>query len=230
VVFRLHQRRKADFRHGKPLGKADRLVTWQRPVKKAKPRGMSVAEWKRLPEKLTVRMIRATVGARGFRCRSVVIVTTLLDPIEFPAEKIVALYGDRWTIELRLRDIKTTLGMDVLRGKSPGVVRKEIYMHLAAYNLVRVLMWQAAERYGRDLHRLSFAGAVHRLNAVWPYVMLMEGTERAATLYELVLKWIAEDKLPYRPNRVEPRAVKRRPKEYDRLNRPRQEMREALLR
>ena len=147
VVFRMHQRRKVDFRRGKRLGKDDCVVTWQRPVKRARPRGMSVAEWERLPQTLTVRMIRASVGARGFRCRSVVIATTLLDPVAFPAEEIVALYGDRWTIELRLRDIKTTLGMDVLRGKSPGVVRKEIYMHLVAYNLVRVLMWQAGSRH-----------------------------------------------------------------------------------
>ena len=230
VVFRLHQRRKADFRRGKRLSKDDRLMTWQRPVKSARPRGMSVDEWERLPETLTVRILRAAVGTRGFRCRSVVIATTLLDPVEFPAEKIVALYGDRWTIELRLRDLKTMLGMDVLRGKSPGVVRKEIYMHLAAYNMVRMLMWQAAEQYGQDLHRMSFAGAVDRLNAIWPYLLLLAGTERAATLYDLVLRWIAENKLPHRPNRVEPRAVKRRPKEYARLNRPRHKMREALMR
>jgi hypothetical protein len=122
------------------------------------------------------------------------------------------------------------MGMDVLRGKTADVVRKEIYMHLMAYNLIRCLMWQAAARHGRPLHRLSFAGTVDRLNALAPYLWLYDGTPRAEALYELLLGWIARDPVPYRPNRVEPRAVKRRPKEYDRLNRPRAEMRQTLVR
>ena len=84
-------------------------------------------------------------------------------------------------------------------------------------------------RHGVALHRMSFAGAVGRLNAVTPYLWLFEGTERAARLYALLLRWIAEDLVPNRPNRLEPRAVKRRPKEYPRLTRPRTEMRRALL-
>jgi hypothetical protein len=133
-------------------------------------------------------------------------------------------------IELRFRDLKTTLGMDVLRGRTADVVEKEIYMHLLAYNLIRGLMVQAAARHGCPLHRLSFAGAVDRLNALAPYLWLYEGTPRARDLYDLLLRWIARDPVPHRPNRLEPRAVKRRPKEYDRLNRPRALMREALLR
>lgn len=229
-VFRLHQRRKVDFREGRRLGKDDRLVTWERPKRHNRRRGMSVAEWRKLPLTLTVRLIRANLHVRGFRCRKLLIATTLLDPVAYPAEQIIALYRDRWTVELRLRDIKATLGMDVLRGKTPEVVRKEIYMHLLAYNLVRALMWQAAERHGRGLHRLSFAGAVDRMNAFGPYLQLYQGTDRAVAIYELLLSWIATDKLPYRPDRVEPRAVKRRPKEYDLLNRPRQELRKVLMR
>jgi hypothetical protein len=103
-------------------------------------------------------------------------------------------------------------------------------MHLVAYNLIRCLMWQAAARHGRPLHRLSFTGTMDRLNALTPYLWLYEGTPRAEALYELLLQWIARDPVPDRPNRVEPRAIKRRPKEYDRLNRPRHEMREALAR
>jgi hypothetical protein len=133
-------------------------------------------------------------------------------------------------VELRLRDIKTTMQMDVLRGKSADIVRKEILMHLLAYNLIRALMWQAAQKHGRPLHRLSFAGTVEHLNALAPYLWLYGGTRRSGIVYALLLEWIARDKLPHRPGRIEPRAVKRRPKEYDRLNRPRQELRQALLR
>jgi len=103
--------------------------------------------------------------------------------------------------------------MDVLRSKRPDVVRREIYMHLLAYNLIRWLTWQAASRHGRSLHRLSFAGTVDRLNAIAPYLQLSRGTDRGPALWDLLLRWIAEDELPHRPNRIEPRAVKRRPKQ-----------------
>jgi hypothetical protein len=230
AVFRLHQARPADFRCGRRLGRNDRLVTWRRPTWKARPRGMKRQAWKALPESLTVRLIRFAVDVPGFRSRSITVATTLLDPVAYPAWKIAALYRDRWLIELRFRDIKTTMGMDVLRGKTADIVRKEIYMHLMAYNLIRCLMWQAAARHGRPLRALSFAGAVDRLNALAPYLWLYDGTPRAEALYELLLGWIARDLVPHRPNRLEPRAVKRRPKEYDRLNRPRAEMRKALVR
>jgi len=229
AVFRLHQARPADLRCGRRLGRHDRLVTWPRPTWNARPRGMKRPAWKALPETLTVRLIRFAVDIPGFRSRAITVATTLLDPVAYPAARIAALYRDRWLIELRFRDIKTTLGMDVLRGKTADVVRKEIYMHLVAYNLMRCLMWQAAARHGRPLHRLSFAGTVDRLNALAPYLWLYDGSPRAEQLHDLLLRWIAHDPVPDRPNRVEPRAVKRRPKEYDRLNRPRHEMREALV-
>ena len=112
--------------------------------------------------------------------------------------------------------------MDVLCGKSPDVVCKEIYMHMVAYNLIRALMWQAAQEHHRPLHRLSFAGTVQRFDVMAPYLYLFCGTARADILYQLLLKWIAGDILPFRPNRIETRAVKRRPKEYALLNKPRQ--------
>jgi hypothetical protein len=230
ALFRLHQSRPADLRWGRRLGRHDRLVTWRRPTWQARPRGMRWHEWKTLPETLTVRLIRFAVDVPGFRSRSITVATTLLDPVAYPAWKIAGLYRDRWLIELRFRDIKTTMGMDVLRGKTADIVRKELYMHLLAYNLIRCLMAQAAARHGRPLHRLSFAGTVDRLNALAPYLWLYDGTPRAEALYELLLGWIARDPVPDRPNRVEPRAIKRRPKEYDRLNRPRAEMRKTLVR
>jgi len=229
VVFRLHQRRPDDMRFGKCLGKCDRLVTWQRPKRHNRPRGMSVEQWSLLPEELTVRLLRIAVDIPGFRSSRITVATSLLDPVAYPAARIAALYRDRWLIELRLRDIKITLGMDVLRGKKPDIVRKEIYMHLLAYNLIRCMMWQAAEAHGRNLHRLSFAGSVDRLNSMTPYLWLFEGSDKARRLYELLLHWIAHDPNPDRPNRIEPRAVKRRPKEYDLLNKPRHQMQKELL-
>jgi len=229
AVFRLHHQRPQDFRQGKRLGPNERLVTWQRPTWSARPRGMKRREWKGLPATLSVRLIRFAVDIPGFRARGITVATTLLDPVTYPVRQIAALYRDRWLIELRFRDIKTTMGMDVLRSKSSDVVRKEIYIHLLAYNLIRSLMWQAAAQHGRPLHRLSFAGTVDRLNTLEPYLELYEGSQRASQLYELLLRWIAEDLLPHRPNRLEPRALKRRPKEYPLLNRPRRQMRKALL-
>jgi hypothetical protein len=228
-VFRLQaaRARTMDFRKGKHLGKNDRLITWKRP--ELCPRTLSPEMFSLLPETLTVRVLRFHTRTPGFRSKTIMVATTLLDWHLYPLEMIAQLYADRWTIELRLRDIKTTLGMDVLRGKSADVVYKEIYMHLMAYNLIRVLMWQAAQEHSRSLHRLSFAGTVQHFDVIVPYLYLFCGTTKAVMLYKLLLKWIAYDILPYRPNRIEPRALKRRPKEYALLNRPRQQMREALL-
>jgi len=216
-----------DFRRGKRLGKDDLLLTWYRPKKC--PRGLSAERFASLPDTLTVRLLRFHTAVPGFRDETIIVATTLLDPKAYPFEQIAGLYRDRWIVELRLRDIKTTLGMDILRGKSADVVRKEIYMHLLVYNLIRVLMWQASETHHRPLHRLSFAGTLQRFNVVLPYLWLFSGTKKAVVLYQYLLIWISRDKLPSRPNRIEPRAVKRRPKEYALLNKPRSEMRKALL-
>jgi len=230
AVFRLHgaRSRTLDFRQGKRLGPEDRRMTWDRST--VRPRGLSRQQWLSLPEHLTIRVLRFATAVPGFRSRTIVVATTLLDPVAYPLEEMAALYGDRWTVELRLRDIKTTMQMDVLRGKSPDVVRKEILMHLLAYNLIRALMWQAAQKHGQPLHRLSFGGTVEHLNALAPYLWLYAGTRRSGLLHALLLEWIARDKLSDRPDRIEPRAVKRRPKQYDLLNKPRQELRQALLR
>lgn len=230
AVFRLHgaRSRTLDFRKGKRLGHEDRQMTWDRPT--ICPRGLSNQQWMSLPEHLTIRVLRFATQVPGFRSRRIVVATTLLDPQVYSQQEIAALYGDRWTVELRLRDIKATMQMDILRGKSPDIVRKEILMHLLAYNLIRALMWQAAQKHGRPLHRLSFAGTLEHLNALTPYLWLYAGTRRWDILYALLLEWIARDKLPQRPGRIEPRAVKRRPKEYDLLNKPRQQLRRALLR
>jgi hypothetical protein len=218
-VFRLHQRRKVDFRKAQRLGRKDWLVTWKRPAQWWPSCGVDREAFKQVAETLTVRLIRIDCRKKGFRTRTITLVTTLLDPVAYPADEIRALYRDRWTAELNLRSLKIALGMDVLRGKSPDVVCKEIAMHLIAYNLIRLLMWQAARKHGRDLHRLSFTGTLHRLQAVLPIVMF--APETATTLSKQLLAWIANDLVPYRPERYEARRKKRRPKPYSLLTEPR---------
>ena len=220
-VFRLHHRRKADFRAGQRLGKDDQLVTWRRPKRRLESMGVSAEEFDRLPETLTVRMVRITATPKGFRSRTIVVVTTLLDPLETPADEIRALFRDRWLAELNLRSIKTQLGMEVLRGKSVDVVTKEIVMHLVVYNLIRLLMWHAAREHGRDLHRLSFTGTLHRLRDLFPLVLRARNRSEAQRLTAELLFRIADDQIPDRPNRFEPRRRKRRPKEYSLLSKPR---------
>jgi hypothetical protein len=229
-VFRLWgaRSRTMDFRKGKRLGKEDRLCVW--PRSKRRPRTLSAAEYAALPATVTVRVLRFHTQVKGFRSQTILVATTLLDPVQYPLEQIAPLYGDRWTAELRVRDVKTTLRMDILRGKSPDVVRKEIVMHFLAYNLIRALMWQAAQKHGQLLHRLSFAGAMQRFEVAAPYLTLFAGSPQAACIYELLLSGIARDHATHRPHRIEPRAVKRRPKPYKLLNQPRNQMREALLR
>jgi hypothetical protein len=229
-VFRLRgtRMRTLDFRKGKKLGKEDRLFVWSRA--KSRPRTISAQEFDALPATLTVRVLRFRTQTQGFRSRTIVVVTTLLDPQAYPAQEIAALYGDRWTVELRLREIKTTLRMDVLRNKSPDAIHKDIRMHLIAYNLIRALMWQAAREHGRPLHRLSFAGTAQHWQAMAPYLCRFGGSPRAVALYRLLLSWIASDLIPLRPHRIEPRALKRRLKPYDLLTRPRDQMRKRLLR
>jgi hypothetical protein len=229
-LFRLRgaRARTLDFRKGKRLGREDRLFVWSRST--PCPRTISAEEFASLPTCLTVRVLRFHTRVKGFRSHTILVVTTLRDPIQYPLEKIAALYADRWTVELRIRDVKTTLRMEILRGKSPDIVRKEILMHFVAYDLIRILMWQAAQKHGRPLHRLSFAGTMERFHAVAPYLCLFAGTPQRTVLYRLLLSWIASDVLPHRPHRVEPRVLKRRLKPYDLLTRPRNELRRILSR
>lgn len=222
-LFRLHQRRPDDFRKGKRLGRYDQLVTWTRPDRWLPSSGMTREEFEQLPETLTVRMIRVQRTPKGFRSRTVTLVTTLLDPIAYPASELRALYRDRWTAELNLRSLKTHLGMEILRGRSPDVVRKEITMHIMVYNLIRLLMWHAARQHGADLHRLSFTGTLHRLREIIAYFIFrpLQGQIDSNRLLSQLLQWIVDDRLPHRPDRFEPRRKKRRAKVYSLLSKPR---------
>jgi len=220
TVMRLHQARPSDLRKGKRLGPNDRLVTWQKP--KQRPRGCTVADWRRVPDSLALRLVFVSVQVPGWRTQSLVVVTTLLDPVRYPAADIARLYLRRWAVELFFRDIKITLGMDVLRCQTPAMVRKEIVMHAIAYNLIRALMQQAAALYHVPIERLSFKGSADTLRQWAGTLNAAHDTPREqARLFNQLLQILAEDTVPLRPDRAEPRVRKRRPKAYPLMTHPR---------
>ena len=161
-LFRMHQRRKYDFRRGRQLGVEDPVVTWTKP---ARPEWMDEATYAQMPATLEVRALRVTVDQPGFRVNELVLVTTLLDAEGYAKEAIASLFIERWNIELDFRSIKCVLQMDVLRCKTPEMVRKEIWMHLLAYNLIRGLMAKAAAGHGKQPRQLSFKGALQTMTA-----------------------------------------------------------------
>lgn len=224
-VCRLHQLRVNDFRRGRRLGKEDHIVTWAKP---ARPDWMDEATYESLAGQMEVRIVRVHVAVRGFRTRVLDVVTTLLDADTYTKKDLAALYRRRWEAELHLRSIKVVLGLDVLRCRTPGMVRKELWMGLLGYNVIRAAMAGAARTHGRVPHRESFKGALQTVLAFAE--ALREGAPAVRRwLWGIVLESIARDEVGDRPDRVEPRAVKRRPKPYPLLMVPRDEAREALL-
>lgn len=220
TVMRLHQMRKADFRTGKALGPEDRLVVWRKPGQRTDV--WSEEEFAALPETLTVRMIRLRVSHPGYRTRTIVLVTTLLDPLLYPAAAIGELYAKRWGVELHFHQIKTLLGMDVLRCKSPEMIKIEVAIHKIAYNLVRNLMQQSAHRHSVPLPRISFKGTLDTLRSWSPTIAAASRKPREQDrLIDEMLAIIARDLVPERPGRSEPRARKRRARNYQLLTKPR---------
>lgn len=222
-VMRNHQRRTVGKTVLKSLGRGDRLILWHQ--SKPAPLWVEKAVWMAMPPTLTLREITFQVAPRGFRVESVTVVTTLLDADAFPTEAFADLYRRRWQAELFLRDIKTTLGMDILRCKTPDMVHKELTMHLIAYNLVRLTMLEAAADHDRPVQRLSFKGALSTIRQ-WAPIIAGSSPSARHTLWSCLLEYVAADALPHRPNRVEPRARKRRPKNYQLLTKPRHEFKE----
>ncbi len=208
------------------LGDNDLLIQWKKPVRNHAS-SYSQAEWEGLPNTLVLRQIKVIVKHPGFRVTAFYLITTLLDPEAYPASDLADLYLQRWDVELFFRDIKTTMGMDILRCKTPDMVRKEILMHLIVYNGIRCLMGEAAKAQGVRVRRLSFKGSVQALRQWEPHlnqakISRQERHHLIGRLYES----IAGNSVPERPGRSEPRAVKRRPKPYQLLTAPRQEMKE----
>lgn len=217
VVVRLHHLRRCDLRRGRRLGANEHVVRWSKPQR---PDWMDEVTYQSLPAALELREVRVRVRQRGFRTKVVIVVTTLVDADAYPAEDLADLYRLRWHAELDLRSLKITLGMDVLRCKSPAMVRKEVWAHFLAYNLIRAVMAQAAEEHGADPRQLSFAGALQALTAFGER-LLDAGEANSEALYEWLLLTIGAHQVGNRPDRVEPRARKRRPKDYPHLHRPR---------
>ena len=218
-LFRLHQARPTDLRKGKRLGKNDRLVRWSKPCQK--PRYLPKTLWNLIAPELSVRVVRFTLDVPGYRAQSVTLVTTLLDAQAFPAQELARLYARRWRIELWFRDIKTSMGMEVLRCKSPKMVHKELEMFFIAYNLIRCLMVEAGALNDVPVERLSFKGTVDSVRQFSVAIAQARSRKMQKLLIAQLLEIIARDQVPDRPGRREPRAVKRRPKPFPLLNRPR---------
>jgi hypothetical protein len=224
-VFRNHQCRKIDFRRGRCLGVEDHRVLWLKP---ARPKWMSEFTYDRIPDTMWVRELRVRVGQPGYRVRELVLVTTLLDPIQYTKADIAELFMSRWDIELDLRSIKIVMQMDILRCKSPDMVDKEIWVHLLAYNIIRALMAKAAATHGVQPRELSFKGTLQALGA-FRDSMRMAAPGLRQDLWDQMLVVIAHHRVGDRPGRVEPRQKKRRPKPYRMLTLPRAEARKLLL-
>jgi len=224
-VTRLHQMRKADFRRGQRLGHGDHLVEWTRP---AKPKWMDEATYQRMPEKMTVRETHVQVEEPGFRTESFVVVTSLTQAWKYSQDDVAQLYRQRWLAELDIRAIKITLGMDVLRCKSPEMVRRELWTCVLAYNLLRQALLQAAQQAGHSPRSLSLTAALQKVAANWLAILVVDRQEREL-LIDVTLQHLAGQRVGDRPNRVEPRAIKRRPKPHKLLRMPRAEAKAALL-
>jgi hypothetical protein len=226
-VCRLSSHRTADFRRGKRLGAGDHVVEWPKPQK---PRTIDRATYAALPASLTVRECRVRVGQPGFRTRVLVVATTLLDAEQYATDDLAQLYRARWNAELDLKSLKQTLQMDVLRCKTPELVRKELWAHVLAYNLIRAIAAQAATRHGVEPRSTSFKAVAQALEAFQP-AMALRGDRDAAVRRELcqwLLDAVAGHRVGDRPDRYEPRRRKRRPKPYDRLMKPRHEAKRAM--
>lgn len=224
-VTRVHQCRKVDFHRGRRLGKGDHIVAWKRP---SRPAWMDQATYEEIPESIQVREIQVDVNQPGFRTESFVVVSTLTDTRQYTRDDIAELYGRRWMAELDIRAIKVTMGMDHLRCKTPSMVHKEIWTCLLAYNLIRRTMLQSAQQSGQSPRTLSFSAGLQAVGASFQVIAVCSDTV-AARLVAVELENLTGHIVGNRSGRVEPRAVKRRPKPHDLLTKPREQARAELL-
>jgi hypothetical protein len=216
AVFPIHQARHCDFRRGEKLGGNDHIVQWKKPVK---PEWMSEKEYHSFPSEICIREVMIEHQRNGFRTRKRILVTTFLNDRELSKSDLSELYDYRWFVEIALKSIKETMHMDIMRGKTPEMVRKEIWAHLLAYNLIRKVMLDAAILCGKKPRNLSFKLALQAI-----------GSFRQAGIFNIkndiayfhLLKSIAYKAVNNRPGRLEPRRVKRRPKPFQRLQKARQ--------
>jgi hypothetical protein len=225
VVTRQHQSRQTDFRRGERLGEADHVVLWERPKR---PEWMDEETYSTIPETLKVRELKVHVAVKGFRVQEFTVVTTLADAQRYPREEITRLFRLRWHVELDLRNIKTSLRLDDLRGKTPETICREIWMHWLAYNLTRKVITQAALGQEKSPRELGFAAALAAVSGAWELASVANPSTLSllAKTQHLGVAW---SRVGHRPDRVEPRAIKRRPKPHRLLTRPREEARTRLI-
>jgi Transposase DDE domain len=225
VAIRLHQSRHYDFGSGRVRGEHDHEIEWTRP---ARPDWMDKPTYHATPKTLTIREVRFRVERKGYRTHEIIVATTLLDDKKVTRAELAELYHHRWRVELSIRDIKQTLGMDRLRGKTPEMMRREIWCHLWAYNLVRQVIAQAARVRKRSPRQISVTGARDLLNEFRS--TLSDGSGAAWDVkVAALLHAVGGHRVGQRPGRCEPREVKRRPKDYKRMTKPRATRRAELL-
>ena len=206
------RKRSTDFSKGEKLGERDHLAVWSKPEK---PDWMSRDEYDQVP---------ATLKVREFHADGKIMVTTLLCPKEAPKKALKTLYRSRWNVEVDMRNIKTTLGMEHLRCKNPKMAIKELWVYLLAYNLIRLLMAQAALLADQIPRQLSFKHTVQ----IWMAWQQRGGGTHDALCIHALLVLIAQPRVGLRPGRVEPRALKRRRKQFPLLTKPRPVAREEV--
>ena len=222
VVFPIHSGRNHDFRKGKSLGKKDHVVEWQKPQK---PEWMTLEEYNEFPNKISIREAEIKEEKKGFRPRSRIIVTTFLDSNCVRKDDLKKIYDYRWCVELDLKSIKDTMRMGILRGKTPSIIRKEVWAHLLAYNIVRKIMAQSALVHVKKPRDLSFKLALQVVVAFRDANLFSELKHK---IYQQLLKAIAYKTVGNRTGRHEPRKLKRRPKNYPLLTKPRYHYKKEL--
>jgi len=215
VVVRKHQCRKSDFRTGIRYGQDDHSIRLDKP---SRPSWMSQEEYDRYPEFIAVREMRIHVETKGFRTREIILCTSLLDDVEYSRDDIAALFRRRWQAELNLRSLKTVMQMDHLRCKEPHRVRNELRAHLIAYNLIRQVMAEAAIHGGVQPWQISFKGTLATVTEMLP---ILGSTSDPDELCDVLLKCCLSHVVGDRPDRYEPRVVKRRPKPFKLMQKPR---------
>lgn len=224
VCARLHQCRRSDLRRGRRLGPGDHLITWTRPQR---PTWMSPEQYAQIPATLTLREVQFTVTVPGRRVETLTVITTLTDPKKYSRHDIANLYGFRWNAELDIRQIKQTLHVDHVRCKTPQMVRRELWVTLLAYNLIRKVITTAAAMHKKQPRQLGFTRACQNILASW--MLLATGAcQQAHTLYATLLAHIASNEVANRPGRIEPRVLKRRRHRYPLMKRPRAQLQAEL--
>lgn len=197
------------MRRRQRIGPCDKLVLWNKP--KSRPKGLSKEEFAALPKDLVLREVHYYIAIPGFRTKQVRLITTLLDAVEYPIGELMRLYESRWEVELDLKHLKSTLGMDILRGKTPEMVRKELYAYLLAYNLLRTVMWSAGTTYGVNPLRLSLQGTRQHLNNFAEQLASAPAIKRKK-LYQTLLELIVHKPVLERPGRSTLRSKNAAPK------------------